>query len=89
MKIVVMLCEPGNRAYSDFIHFSDNARKSTKKLLDIVPTYYFRNFNETFGELVENSEKYFSNENIESQAFGYLIFFLFEKEKFKTLHLQL
>jgi len=68
MKIVVMLCEPGNRAYSDFIHFSDNARKSKKKLLEIVPNYYFRNFNETFDDLVEKSEKYFSRENIESQA---------------------
>ena len=60
MKIVVLLCEPSARAFSDFVHFEANAQRQSQstKLLGLVSTEPFRNSNESFAEFVDRSIKY-------------------------------
>ena len=60
-KVIMVLCEPSSRAYSDYVHFEKNAKFQSRqtKLLGLVSTEKFRKINESFEEYVNRADQFF------------------------------
>ena len=71
-KIVLMLCEPAARAYSDYTHFTTNIQDQEKnpqhRLLGLVPDFAFRQEGFNFSTIVERAIDYFAGENAAANA---------------------